>query len=111
MDENPKLPPTSKAVDPLTIERLREEMFEGLWADLAPHAERDAILLVDLDLDLAKVALGIALDQKDDVAAWIAASKIKRPSASQLSAWSLSPDHLFRFIIVAPYVLIQDLAN
>lgn len=111
MNRNSKPPNDSKAEPPLTIERLREEMFQGLWADLSPHAERDAILLVDIELDLAQVAISIALDQKDDVAAWIAASQIKRPTASQLSAWSLSPDHLFRFIIVAPYVLIQDLAN
>ena len=96
---------------PLDLARIQEEIFTGLWADLKPHAERDAVILVSNDLDLAEVALSIALDSKEKVADWITQGAITRPAAAQLQAWSVSPDHMFRLVIVAPYVVIQDLAN
>ncbi len=111
--KKPNLASVSDKSDARTMDiaRIREETFDGLWADLQPHAERGAVILAINDLDLAEVALRIALDDKDAVAGWLAKGAISRPSAHQLQAWSVSPDHMFRLVIVAPYVVIQDLSN
>ena len=107
-DSGPKANPNQHA---MTLDRMREETFDGLWTDLTPHAERNAIFIVDQALDLAEVGLAIARDSSVQVKEWVTSGELARPRADQLKTWDQSPTHRFRFVIVAPYVLIQDLAN
>lgn len=92
-------------------EKLAEEIFTGLWHDLKPHSERDAVFLVDENLELLDVAVKVASDEATVVGTWIQSGKIRRPTPEELESWAGEPTKGFRFVIVQPYVLIQDLGH
>ncbi|MCU0523809.1 MAG: DUF2288 domain-containing protein [Elainella sp. Prado103] len=94
------------------MEDLRAELAEMLdeaeWEWLIPHAQRDAIVMVDPQLDLLDVGMAIAQDQLTTVQRWISEQQIYKPSPEQLADWNADPTHRFTALIVQPYVLVQD---
>lgn len=88
--------------------KLRHEIASAEWASLAPHAERQALFVVDSSLDLARVGAAIAGDETSLVAQWLEAGLVTKPSAAAMAAWQADGDKTFMFLIVQPYVLIQD---
>jgi hypothetical protein len=94
------------------MESLREKLSESVdqaeWDWLAPHAGRDALVLVDSALDLVDVGVAIANDDMPTVQHWIDEQLISKPSAEQLTLWERDRSHRFNALIVQPYVLMQD---
>ncbi len=89
--------------------KLTNEIMLGQWTDLRPHwAERSAIILVNQELDLVEVAEKIVCDDTQGVDQWLNAGQLVRPNQHQAEAWDRMTDKSFRFIIVQPYVLIQE---
>ena len=87
-------------------EPTRIEEVEWHWLRL--HLERDAVIIVAPQLDLAEVAARIAADDAPTVSAWNAAGRLSKPSLEQIGAWNAEPARRFRMLIVQPYVLIQE---
>jgi hypothetical protein len=94
------------------MEDLRTELAEMLdeaeWEWLMPHAQRDAIVLVDAELDLLDVGVAIASDDVSTVQQWIADEQLTKPSSEQLADWGSDRTRRFNALIVQPYVLVQD---
>ncbi|MBE9221723.1 DUF2288 domain-containing protein [Cyanobacterium stanieri LEGE 03274] len=88
--------------------QLKEQIAEIDWKDLIPHAQRDAIILVDDNLDLIEVGSAIALNDTKTVENWISEQLIQKPNAEQLSHWNSQPTTQFTTIIVQPFVLIKS---
>ncbi len=84
----------------------RIEEVEWHWLRL--HLERDAVIIVAPELDLAEAAACIAADDAAAVSAWIADGRMSKPSLEQIGAWNAETTRRFRILIVQPYVLIQD---
>ncbi len=82
------------------------EEIEWIW--LRPHLERDALIVIAPELELAVAAERIAVDDTGTVADWIAAGRLRKPTAEQLACWNAAPARCFRMLIVQPYVLIQE---
>lgn len=97
-----------------TMEDLRAEMAEMVdeaeWEWLMPHARRDAILMVDKNLDLLDVGVAIASDNVRSVQGWIDQHLLYKPSPEQLSDWAGTPTIRFSALIVQPFVLVQPQA-
>lgn len=95
------------------MQDLRAELTEALdeaeWNWLAPHARRDSLIVVAVDLDLVDVGMAIAKDNVPYVQRWIAEALIHKPSASELSVWNENQNKRFKALIVQPYVLVQEL--
>lgn len=77
------------------------------WEWLKPHVQRDAVVIVNEQLNLADVGVAIAQNQTQAVERWINEQLIIKPNAEQLTLWS-SENKQFLSLIVQPYVLIQD---
>ncbi len=77
------------------------------WEWLKPHVQRDSVVIVNPDLDLAEVGVAIATDNTQAVARWINEQLILKPNAEQLVEWSRDNKCLIS-LIVQPYVLVQD---
>ncbi|MBD3882095.1 DUF2288 domain-containing protein [Phormidium tenue FACHB-886] len=96
------------------MEDLRAELTkmvdEAEWEWLMPHAQRDALVMVNSALDLVEVGVAIASDNVPTVQHWISEQLIYKPSPEQLSDWAGDRSHRFNALIVQPYVLAQDLA-
>ena len=94
---------------------LRTELLEQVqnadWAAIRPHLARDAVILVAPELDFLDTAVAVARDDKTLVQAWIAQAQLAKPSREQLAVWEKTPEMPFRFVIVAPFVLIQRVLN
>lgn len=89
--------------------QLAEELAEIEWSVLIPHAQRDAIIVVNRSLSLIDVGVAFANDDVLSVQKWLAENLIHKPSASELSTWNLEPEQKFSALIVQPFVLISEI--
>ena len=87
--------------------QLRDQLAQMEWYFLTPHAQRDALIVVDKGLDLVEVGFAIANDNTNLVQHWISEQLIQKPSAEQLSIWNDDSDKKFHTIIVQPFVLVS----
>jgi hypothetical protein len=88
--------------------QLSESVDEAKWEWLIPHVKRDAVVIVDRQLDLLEVAAAIAEDRTSAVQNWIDEQQIYKPSSDQISAWNGDGGKRFDALIVQPFVLIQE---
>jgi hypothetical protein len=91
-----------------TKEELALAVDEAAWDVLRAHLERGGLIIVSRDLDIVEVGLKVAADGAADIAGWIAAEQLTRPSAEQITVWDVARDKPFFCLIVSPYVLIQE---
>jgi hypothetical protein len=87
--------------------QLREQLAEMEWHFLIPHAQRDAVIVVNKELDLVEVGFAIANDNTNLVQHWISEQLIQKPSVKQLSVWNDDSKKKFYTIIVKPFVLVS----
>jgi hypothetical protein len=77
------------------------------WNDLSAHVVRDAVIIVASDLDLIDVGMALGTNDVKAVDRWIQAGQLAKPSAEDLSRWSLAMSLRFRSVVVQPFVLIH----
>ncbi len=88
--------------------KLIEEIADVDWCELIPHAQRDAIIIVNKDLDLIEVGLAIANDDALLVQNWISEQLIRKPLVEELGDWNSQPHKQFTTVIIQPFVLIKE---
>jgi len=88
--------------------KLSKDIAEIYWHEILPHAKRDAVIVVQPELDLSEVATAIAQDSTSLVQGWIAERSIAKPTIEQLSKWNNNPQKQFAALIVQPFVVIQE---
>ncbi len=88
-------------------ERIAQTKGEVFWTDLKAHAARDAIIIADEHLDLVDVGVALATNDTKSVEAWIQSGKLLKPSAEDLSRWSVATNLTFMSVVVQPFVLIH----
>ena len=91
--------------------QLSEELATIQWQDIIPHAQRDAVIVVNPCLDLLDVGEAIALNNTSKIQAWISESIITKPLSEQLSQWNQNPSTEFNALIVQPFVLVQSFGS
>jgi hypothetical protein len=92
--------------------QLRSAIHEVDFEALAPHVQRDALLLVAPALGLLDCAMAIASNRAQVIAYWLNHDLIRKPTAAELSTWStLASATRFHFIIVQPFVVAQLVAD
>lgn len=80
------------------------------WGWLRAHLERDGLIVIAADLDLAEAGWRIANDDTSVISGWIESGKVGKPSSAQIAAWDADQGKNFQMLIVSPYILIQDKA-
>ncbi|MBD2343718.1 DUF2288 domain-containing protein [Anabaena subtropica] len=89
---------------------LSETIDEAEWEWLIPHVQRDAVILISLDLNLLDVGEAIASDNISSVQQWIDQQLITKPSVDQVGEWNGDRQKRFNTLIIQPYVLVQEIA-
>lgn len=87
---------------------LTENLDEAEWEWLIPHAQRDALILVAVGLDILDVGVAIAGDNVSQVETWIDEALITKPSVTQIGEWNTQGAKRFKTLIVQPYVIVQE---
>lgn len=90
-------------------QKLEQDLANISWQEILPHAKRDAVIVIDGQLDLLEVAKAIASDQTSLVSNWIAEKLVAKPSTTQLTDWNNHPETEFLAAIVQPFVIIQPI--
>ena len=90
-------------------QKLKDDIANISWQEIIPHAKRDAVVVIDSQLDILEVAEAIALDKTSQVSDWIGKQLVAKPSAEQLADWNENPTKEFVTAIVQPFVIIQSL--
>ena len=85
--------------------RLENELMDVEFEAIAPHVARDAVVLIQPEVPLVKVAMAISLDLAADVEAWLKDGTLRKITVRDTEGWS--GNEKFRFLIVQPFVLIQ----
>lgn len=96
-----------KSVTP-TREELALTVDLVEWGWLRAHLERDGVIVVSSDLDLAEVGVSVAADEAAIIRGWLDAGKLTKPTAAQIAAWNAVKDKKFQMLIISPYILIQE---
>jgi hypothetical protein len=89
---------------------LTQNLDEAEWEWIIPHVQRDAVILVPMELDLVNVGIAIASDDTPQVEQWIDQQLLAKPSVTQIGEWNGDRAKLFLTLIIQPYVLIQEKA-
>lgn len=89
--------------------QLSEDLADVEWSSLIPHVQRDALIVVNSDLDLIEVGAAIANDNVSLVERWISECLIHKPSSDELSDWNAQPSKMFHTLIVQPFVIVSEI--
>lgn len=87
---------------------LTENLDEAEWEWLIPHVQRDAVIVVALELDLLDVGVAIASDNIPSVQQWIDEQLLSKPTVDQVGEWNGDRTKRFTTLIVQPYVLVKE---
>lgn len=88
-------------------DKLREEMGVAGWSLIRPHHERGGLIVVSPSLDLATVGVAVATDRAAVVQSWMGEGLLRRSDDEDGARWATGGT--FRFVIVQPFVLIQEI--
>lgn len=91
-----------------TMEELAIQVDEAQWEWLKAHLERDGLVIVSQELELAEVGQKVAADDAAPIRSWIEAGKLSKPTAGQITQWNAEEGKRFKLLIVSPYILIQE---
>jgi hypothetical protein len=92
-------------------EKLKSEIHQVEWDALTPHVQRGRVITISQELDLLEVALKVAHDDSKSIQNWLDEGKVIPLSEELSQKWSETPKKPFQFIILQPYVLIQESAH
>lgn len=91
------------------INKLENEKVLVTWDKLSEQA--DKIIIVSNKLKLEDAGAVISLDDTHQVKEWIQDGTLRRPLESDVQSWKALQDKKFYFLIISPYILIQELLN
>ena len=88
--------------------KFGDEVMEADWELLKPHHERNALFILDSELNLIDTAINIALDRVELVKGPMDKNQIRRPNEKEVDLWDKCPNRkIGKFLIVSPYVFLK----
>jgi hypothetical protein len=87
-------------------DKINRETARIAWSELERHFAQGTVIYVSAALDLIDVAVRVSHDDKDSLAAWMAAGEVGRVSDLQAQTWSASGAQLWA-AVVHPFILVQ----
>jgi len=85
---------------------MADEILQAPWSFLVPHYRRDAVFFIDACIPLTEVAAAVSQDDTGQVAAWVSAALMRRPTPAEVRRLATFTGEL-PFVIVQPYVLVE----
>jgi len=95
-------------------EELRQklEIEAGIadWKLLKPHFDRGAVVIVKNGFNIIDIGLQIACNNTEQVQEWISTGTLIKPTLPQIESWE-EKTLSFHSLVVAPFVLIQEIKH
>jgi hypothetical protein len=89
--------------------KLRAEIMPASWPELLYQFARGALFVVAPEADLLDVAVAVARDDRDAVAALLSTGQLRRATDDDARHFQASAGQRFQFVIVQPWVIAQAL--
>lgn len=89
-------------------EKFKSELEDASWDLIEPHYKREAVFYLKSPNDLVQVAVHLANNKALIVKALMDTGELSRPSEQQVDLWQKDSLKKFKFLIVRPFVLIQE---
>ena len=87
--------------------KLNQETGKISWRELQPHFARGSVFHVERNADLVELALQISHDNKVLVQNYLSSGRLNKMSDE--SAACYRDEDIFWAVVVAPWVLVQEL--
>ena len=87
-------------------DKINRETGRVKWRELDRHFASGSVIYVSEELDLIEVALRVAHDDKESIAAWLSKGMVGKVSDLQAQTW-LASDATLWASVVSPFVLVQ----
>ncbi len=100
--------PVAKQTDAEVRARLSAEMGTLRWSELQRAFARGDVIKVQHPLDLMDAACAFLQDDKPQVEDWMKRHIVDKASIEDAQHWQNNAT-LFRAIVVAPWVLVQEI--
>ena len=91
-------------------QKLKESSYRLKWSEINSGILKEVIILVGKELDLDKVSIACANDEKELFEAWLKQGSVVRTNENQHKKWNLE-DPYFSCCIVKPFVFIKEINN
>ncbi|MCT6701111.1 DUF2288 domain-containing protein [Rheinheimera sp. 4Y26] len=96
------------AVEPEVLKtKITAETARISWLELQKFYASGAVLQVSAQLDLVDVAYAFAVDDKTQVASWLAQHQIARVEPAEAQQWYEQKAELWA-VVISPWVLVQQ---
>lgn len=79
------------------------------WPELERHFARGVVVRVQPGSDLVEAALAMAENRAAQVETWLADGTLARPDMEDAQRWHAA-QQVFWGVVVAPFVLVQEIA-
>lgn len=77
------------------------------WKELQKYFASGAVVFVSSKLDLVEVAYQMSVDNKEQVAQWLASGEIAKATDEQAAAWHAADADMWA-VVISPWVLVQQ---
>lgn len=77
------------------------------WKELQKYFASGAVVSVSSKLDLVEVAYQMSVDNKEQVAHWLASGEIAKATDEQAAAWYAADADMWA-VVISPWVLVQQ---
>ncbi len=91
-------------------QELNNQTGKLTWPELERYFARGVVLMVKEGIDLVDVAICFVEDDAEAVERWKSEGKLSQATVEDAQRWVAS-DPLFWGIVVAPWVLIQEIST
>jgi len=91
-------------------EKIAKYTGDVNWAYIKPHYKSGAMIYVDPDLELTKVAEAFTKDDKAQVQAWLKSADLVKPSHLHEDWWEHDQTR-FTAVVITPFVLAQPITK
>lgn len=101
-------------LDPNDLEsvmrKLNQDTAKIEWQLLAEHQQQEAVVEVDLSLDLILVGCEFVRDSRKQVEEWLADGLLAKVSDETAECWARENKEVWA-VVVAPWVLVQQIKS
>jgi hypothetical protein len=91
-------------------QKLNLETGKITWPELQRYFARGVIIILSEGEDLLEVATAISRDDKNEIKGLIDSGRIVRATDEHAKNWQAT-DPLFWAVVVAPWVVVQEIAE
>ena len=98
------------AQDKVDLEKeLKGQIGTADWALLAMHARAGNLIRLSPELELLHVAIAVASNDTETISGLLKRGLLTKPDSDAQDELASLADRFYQFVIVAPFILVQDI--